>query len=225
MLLREHMSSQIVAQVISNLNSLKPPQFSTAREFLSYSPFWSLDSGQSRSRNGILQNVPATIATHVAVALNPLFDRAVTTTSVRAKSRALKCVSARMTVAQDVLFSSDIPIDPPLDVQSGDPPTTPVDVPQASTTTTQQEPPSSSTVPPPSVPQPTSHRHCMYLPDHNRSGAITTLISTFADIDHRIRTHGHSEINKGLERLLTCTQCYLVGLKRKRGRKGKGNGN
>ncbi|GKT32749.1 hypothetical protein ADUPG1_006826, partial [Aduncisulcus paluster] len=193
-LLREHISSQIVAQVISELNSLKPPQFSTAREFLSYSPFWSLDSGQSRRICGILQSVPATIAAHVAVALNPLFDRAVTTTSVRAKSRALKCVSARMTVAQDVLFSSDIPIDPPLDVQSGDPPTTPVDVPQASTTTTQQEPPSSSTVPPPSVPQPTSHRHCMYLPDHNRSGAITTLISTFADIDRRIRTHGHSEI-------------------------------
>ncbi|GKT35301.1 hypothetical protein ADUPG1_002964, partial [Aduncisulcus paluster] len=57
-----------------------------------------------------------------------------------------------------------------------------------------------------------------------RSGSISTLISTFADIDRRIRTHGHSEINKGLERLLTCTQCYLVGRKRKRGRKGKGNG-
>ncbi|GKT21400.1 hypothetical protein ADUPG1_004457, partial [Aduncisulcus paluster] len=106
---------------------------------------------------------------------------------------------------------SDIPIDPPLDVQSGDPPTTPADVPQASTTTTQQEPPSSFTVPPLSVPQPTPH-------------PISTLISTFADIDSMIRTHGHSEINKGLERLLTCTQCYLVGRKRKRGRKGKGDG-
>ncbi|GKT27689.1 hypothetical protein ADUPG1_013969 [Aduncisulcus paluster] len=68
-------------------------------------------------------------------------------------------------------LSSDIPIDHPLDVQSGDPPTTPVYVPQASTTTTQQEPPSSITVPSPSVPQPTSHRHRMYLPDYNRSGA------------------------------------------------------
>ncbi|GKT23466.1 hypothetical protein ADUPG1_012432, partial [Aduncisulcus paluster] len=193
-LLREHISSQIVAQVISNLNSLKPAQFSDVREFLSYSQFWSVDSRPARRIHGILQSVPATIAAHVAVALNPLFD-------------------PRMTVAQDVLFSSDIPTDPPLDVQSGDPPTTPADVPQASTTTTQQEPPSSLTVPSPSVPQPTSHRHRTYLPDHNRSGAITTLISTFADIDRRIRTHGHSEINKGLERLLTCTQCYLVGVK------------
>ncbi|GKT21741.1 hypothetical protein ADUPG1_011974 [Aduncisulcus paluster] len=117
-MLREHIPSQIVAQVISELNSLKPPQFSTAREFLSYSPFWSLDSGQSRRIRGILQSVPATIAAHVAVALNPLFDRAVTATLVRAKSRALKCVSARMTVAQDVLFSSDIPTDPPPDVTS-----------------------------------------------------------------------------------------------------------
>ncbi|GKT27938.1 hypothetical protein ADUPG1_000298, partial [Aduncisulcus paluster] len=158
----------------------------------------------ARRIDDVLQSATATIATHVAVALNPLFDCAVTTSSVRAKSRALKCVSARMTVVQDVLFS--------------------VDVRPASTTTTQQEPPSSSTVPSPSVPQPTSHRHCMYLPDHNRSGSISTLISTFADIDRRIRTHGHSEINKGLERLLTCTQCYLVGRKRKRGRKGKGNG-
>ncbi|GKT36499.1 hypothetical protein ADUPG1_009455, partial [Aduncisulcus paluster] len=92
---------KIVAQVISNLNSLKPPQFSTAREFLSYSLFWSLDSGTARRIDGVLQSATATIATHVAVALNPLFDCAVTTSSVCAKSRALKCVSARMTVAQD----------------------------------------------------------------------------------------------------------------------------
>ncbi|GKT28930.1 hypothetical protein ADUPG1_000943 [Aduncisulcus paluster] len=151
----------MVFPIILLTNSLKPAQFSDVREFLSYSQFWSVDSRPARRIHGILQSVPATIATHVAVALNPLFDRAVTAYIVRAKSRALKCVSARMTVAQGVLFSGDIPIDPPLDVQSSDLPTTPADVPQASTTTTQQEPPSSFTVPSPSVPQPTSHRHRM----------------------------------------------------------------
>ncbi|GKT34415.1 hypothetical protein ADUPG1_007771 [Aduncisulcus paluster] len=54
--------------------------------------------------------------------------RAVTASLVRAKPRALKYVSARMTVAQDVLFSSDVPIDPLIDVQSGDPPIIPVDL-------------------------------------------------------------------------------------------------